>query len=88
MDKYLCNFEVMLIVIDGKDIFVVIGVGDVLELEYDVVVIGLGGNYVLVVVWGLMLVDLDVEGVVCQVMVIVVDICVYINGNLMVEVLG
>lgn len=77
----------MLIVIDGVDFLVIIGVGDVLEFEYDVIVIGFGGNFVLVVVCGMMDSDKFVEEIVWVVMVIVVDICVYMNGCLMVEMI-
>lgn len=88
IDKYLQKLEVMLIVSDGKDLLVIIGVGDVLEPEHDVIVIGLGGNYALVVGWVLMDSDFSAEEIVCCVMVIAVDICVYINGKLMVESIG
>ena len=35
-DKYLQKLEAMLIVTDGKDLFVITGAGDVLEPEHDV----------------------------------------------------
>jgi ATP-dependent HslUV protease, peptidase subunit HslV len=47
MDKYLRNLEAMLIVTDGRDIFIITGAGDVLEPEHDVAAIGSGGNYAL-----------------------------------------
>lgn len=86
MDKYLRNLEAMLIVTDGRDIYVVTGAGDVLEPEHDVAAIGSGGNYALAAARGLMESALDAEGVARRAMAIAADICVYTNGNLTVEV--
>ena len=47
MDKYLRNLEAMLIVTDGKALFVLTGAGDVLEPEGGIAAIGSGGNYAL-----------------------------------------
>jgi ATP-dependent HslUV protease subunit HslV len=46
-DKYLQKLEAMLIVTDGRDLYVITGAGDVLEPEHDVAAIGSGGNYAL-----------------------------------------
>ena len=54
MDKYLRNLEAMLIVTDGRDLFVITGAGDVLEPEHDVAAIGSGGNFALAAARGLM----------------------------------
>ena len=43
-DKYLQKLEAMLIVTDGRDLFVITGAGDVLEPEHDIAAIGSGGN--------------------------------------------
>ncbi|MFZ1663145.1 MAG: ATP-dependent protease subunit HslV [Paracoccaceae bacterium] len=88
MDKYLRNLEAMLIVTDGKDLFVITGAGDVLETEHDVAAIGSGGNYALAAARGLMTTDLDAEEIARRAMAIAADICVYTNGNLTVEVIG
>ena len=61
MDKYLRNLEAMLIVTDGRDLFVITGAGDVLEPEHDVAAIGSGGNYALAAARGLMTTDLSAE---------------------------
>lgn len=84
-DKYLQKLEAMLIVSDGKDIFVITGAGDVLEPEHDVAAIGSGGNYALAAARGLMDSDRDAEAVARDAMAIASDICVYTNGNLTVE---
>ncbi|OOY13812.1 MAG: ATP-dependent protease subunit HslV [Rhodobacteraceae bacterium] len=88
MDKYLRNLEAMLIVTDGKDLFVLTGAGDVLEPEHDIAAIGSGGNYALAAARGLMETDLDAEQVARRAMAIAADICVYTNGNLTVETIG
>ncbi|WP_457650815.1 ATP-dependent protease subunit HslV [Profundibacter sp.] len=84
-DKYLQKLEAMLIVSDGKDIFVITGAGDVLEPEFDVTAIGSGGNYALAAARALMDTDLTAEEIARKAMAIAADICVYTNGNLTVE---
>ncbi len=88
MDKYLKNLEAMLIVTDGKDLFVITGAGDVLEPEHDVTAIGSGGNYALAAARALMDTKLSAEEVARKAMAIASDICVYTNGNLTVEEIG
>ena len=85
MDKYLRNLEAMLIVTDGKALFVITGAGDVLEPEHDVAAIGSGGNFALAAARGLMASDLSAEQVARKAMAIAADICVYTNCNLTVE---
>ena len=85
MDKYLKNLEAMLIVTDGKDLFIITGAGDVLEPEHDVASIGSGGNYALAAARALMGTKKDAETVAREAMAIAADICVYTNGNLTVE---
>lgn len=77
----------MLIVVDVEVIFLFIGVGDVFEFEDGVIVVGFGGNFVLFVVCVLMDYEDDLEVIVCKVMEIVVWICVYINDNLIIEII-
>ena len=87
-DKYLKNLEAMLIVTDGKDLFVVTGAGDVLEPEHDVAAIGSGGNFALAAARAMMDSDKDAETVARDAMAIAAEICVYTNGNLTVETIG
>ena len=84
-DKYLQKLEAMLIVSDGKDIFVITGAGDVLEPEHNVAAIGSGGNYALAAARAMMDSDRTAEQVARDAMAIAADICVYTNGNLTVE---
>ncbi|SDW12809.1 ATP-dependent protease subunit HslV [Roseicitreum antarcticum] len=84
-DKYLQKLEAMLIVTDGRDMFVITGAGDVLEPEHDIAAIGSGGNFALAAARGLMETDMDAENVARKAMAIASDICVYTNGNLTIE---
>ncbi len=84
-DKYLQKLEAMLIVSDGRDLYVITGAGDVLEPEHDVTAIGSGGNYALAAARGMMDSDRDAEQIARAAMAIAADICVYTNGNLTVE---
>jgi len=85
-DKYLRNLEAMLIVTDGHDLLVLTGAGDVLEPEHDVAAIGSGGNYALAAARALMdQDDLDAETIARKAMAIAAEICVYTNGNVVVE---
>ena len=84
-DKYLQKLEAMLIVTDGKDLFVITGAGDVLEPEHDVTAIGSGGNFALAAARSLMEGDSTAEEIARRAMSIASDICVYTNGKLTVE---
>lgn len=85
MDKYLRNLEAMLIVTDGKDLFVITGAGDVLEPEHNIAAIGSGGNFALAAARGLYDTDLDADAIARKAMSIAAEICVYTNGNITVE---
>lgn len=87
-DKYLQKLEAMLIVSDGKDIFVITGAGDVLEPEHDVTAIGSGGNYALAAARAMMDTDKSAEDVARAAMAIAADICVYTNGRLTIETIS
>ena len=84
-DKYLQKLEAMLIVTDGQHLMVITGAGDVLEPEHDVTAIGSGGNYALAAARGMMNSEDDAETIARNAMAIAADICVYTNGNLIVE---
>ncbi|MEM6439688.1 MAG: HslU--HslV peptidase proteolytic subunit, partial [Pseudomonadota bacterium] len=84
-DKYLRNLEAMLIVTDGRDLFIITGAGDVLEPEHDVAAIGSGGNFALAAARGLMAGEGSAEEIARGAMAIAADICVFTNGSLTVE---
>ena len=87
-DKYLQKLEAMLIVTDGRDLYVITGAGDVLKPEDDVAAIGSGGNYALAAARALIDSEMSAEAIARRAMEIAADICVYTNGNLTVERIG
>ena len=84
-DKYLRNLEAMIIVTDGKDLFIITGAGDVLEPEHDIAAIGSGGNFALAAARALIPSDKTAEEIAKEAIKIAADICVYTNGRLTVE---
>jgi ATP-dependent HslUV protease subunit HslV len=92
-DKYLRNLEAMLIVTDGATLLVVTGAGDVLEPEGGIAAIGSGGNYALAAARAMADADAgsggrDAEATARRALEIAAGICVYTNGNMLVEVIG
>ena len=91
-DKYLRNLEAMLIVTDGATLLVVTGAGDVLEPEGGIAAIGSGGNYALAAARAMADVDAeaggrDAEATARRALEIAAGICVYTNGNMVVEMI-
>ncbi|MGV0816760.1 ATP-dependent protease subunit HslV [Martelella sp. AMO21009] len=86
-DKYLRNLEAMMLVADKDITLAVTGNGDVLEPEQGVMAIGSGGNYALSAALALMDSDKPAEDVARRAMEIASQICVYTNGNIIVETL-
>ncbi len=88
MDKYLRNLEAMLIVTDGKDLFVITGAGDVLEPEHGVAAIGSGGNFALAAARAMSDSEKSAEEIARRALEIASEICVYTNGNVTVETIS
>ena len=84
-DKYLRNLEAMIIVTDGKNLFIITGAGDVLEPEHNVAAIGSGGNYALAAARALMTSEKSAEEIAKAAIKIASDICVYTNENMTIE---
>ncbi|MAZ17555.1 MAG: HslU--HslV peptidase proteolytic subunit [Ahrensia sp.] len=84
-DKYLRNLEAMMLVADKSISLCVTGNGDVLEPEEGVMAIGSGGNDALAAARALIDTDMDAEAIARRAMKIASDICVYTNGNVIVE---
>ena len=84
-DKYLRNLEAMIIVTDGRDLFIITGAGDVLEPENNIAAIGSGGNYALAAPRALMATDKTSEEIAKEAIQIASEICVYTNGNMTIE---
>ena len=86
-DKYLRNLEAMMLVADKDVSLCITGNGDVLEPEHGVMAIGSGGNYALAAARALADSDLSAEEIARKAMEIASEICIYTNGNVIVETL-
>src|SRR3954449_11053155 len=85
-DRYLRRLEAMMAVADKDRSFTLSGNGDVLEPEDGVIGIGSGGNYALAAARPRLAVDgLDAEEIARRAMRIASEICVYTNGNIILE---
>ena len=88
-DRYLRRLEAMMLVADAGTALVLTGNGDVLEPEMRehgcVAAIGSGGNYALAAGIALLDTDRDAEAIARRAMAIAADICVYTNGQLVIE---
>jgi len=85
-DRYLRRLEAMMAVADKDVSLVLTGTGDVLEPEDGIIGIGSGGNYALSAARALIDIDgMDAEAIARKAMKIAAGICVYTNGNVIVE---
>jgi ATP-dependent HslUV protease subunit HslV len=85
-DRYLRRLEALMAVADKDRSFTLTGNGDVLEPEDGVIAIGSGGNYALAAARALMAIpDLSAEEIARRAMKIAAEICVYTNGNVIIE---
>ena len=91
-DRYLRKLEAMMLVADKEVGLVLTGTGDVLEPEAtpdgSVIAIGSGGNYALSAGRALLPLMGDPEAIVRRSLEIAAEICVYTNGNVIVESVG
>ncbi len=87
MDKQLRNLEAMMLASDGDKMFMISGVGDVLEPEGDVLAIGSGGNFARAAATAYLDADVswDAEEIAKKSMKIASDMCVYTNDHLTIE---
>jgi ATP-dependent HslUV protease subunit HslV len=87
-DRYLRRLEALLAVADKDRSLLLTGQGDVLEPEDSVIGIGSGGNYALSAARALMTVEgLTAEETARRAMKVAASICVYTNGNFVMETL-
>ena len=85
-DRYLRRLEAMMAVADKDVSLVLTGTGDVLEPESGLMGIGSGGNYALSAARALIdRDDMDAEAIARKSLEIAAEICVYTNGNIIVE---
>jgi ATP-dependent HslUV protease subunit HslV len=85
-DRYLRRLEALLGVAYNKRSLLLTGQGDVLEPEDAIIGIGSGGNYALAAARALSPIEgLSAEEICRRAMKIAGDICVYTNGNIVLE---
>ena len=85
-DRYLRRLEAMMAVADKSHSYTLTGNGDVLEPEDGVIAIGSGGNFALSAALALIDVPgLTAEDIARKSLAIASRICVYTNGNIIVE---
>lgn len=85
-DRALRKLEAILIVADKKASFLITGTGDVVRMDDDILATGSGGNYALSAARALYEnTDLSAADIVKKSLKIASDICVYTNGNHVVE---
>lgn len=89
MDKQLRNLEAMMIASDGVKMFLISGVGDVLEPQGDTLAIGSGGDYARSAAEAYLdsKVDLSAEEIAKKSVKIASEICIYTNSNIITEVI-
>jgi ATP-dependent HslUV protease subunit HslV len=84
-DRYLRRLEAMMLVADRQVGLVLSGTGDVLEPEGGIMGIGSGGMYALAAARALADTQADAEAMVRKGLAIAAEICVYTNGNVVLE---
>lgn len=85
-DKVVRKLEAMLIVADKDGLYVISGVGDVIEPDGDACAIGSGGNYALAAARALLKeTDLSAKEIAYKSLKIASELCVFTNDNIVVE---
>ena len=87
-DKYLRRLEAMLLVADARTMLLIGGTGDVIEPDDGILGIGSGGPYAQAAAKALARhSDLSAREIATRAMEIAGEICVFTNGNIVVETL-
>ncbi len=85
-DKVVRKLEAMLIVADKEGMYLLSGVGDVIEPDGDACAIGSGGNYALAAARALLKeTDLSAAEIAYKSLKIASELCVFTNDNIVVE---
>lgn len=88
-DRMLRRLEALLAVADSQHSLIISGTGDVIEPEDSVMSIGSGGNFATAAARALIEnTDMPAEDIVRKGLQIAGDICVYTNGNVVIESLA
>src|SRR5689334_22985380 len=85
-DRALRRLEAMMLVADARGMYLLSGTGDLIEPDDGVMGIGSGGPYALAAARALVKHStLDARAIVEHAMAIAADICIYTNGQLVIE---
>lgn len=85
-DRAMSKLEAMMIVADKNEMYLLSGIGDVIEPEGGVCAIGSGGNYALAAAKALYNnTDMSAREIAEKSLLIASEICVFTNGNLTIE---
>ncbi len=85
-DKALRQLEALLIVADKNELLIVSGTGEVIDPDDGIAAIGSGGMYALAAAKAMLqTTELSAKEIAEKALHIASDICVYTNGNVMVE---
>lgn len=85
-DRYLRKLEAMMIVADGKEMYIMTGTGDVVEPQSGVAAIGSGGPFAQAAAIALAEnTELSPVQIVEKALHIAANICIYTNDNLIIE---
>jgi len=86
MDRAMRKLEAMLLCADKENLMLISGTGEVIEPDDGVLAIGSGGNYALAAARALLQnTDLPAPEIARKALEIASEICVYTNGNIIVE---
>ncbi|MGI6284887.1 ATP-dependent protease subunit HslV [Neomoorella humiferrea] len=86
MDRYLRRLEALLVVADREHLLVISGNGEIVEPDDGVAAIGSGGPYALAAARALLKhTDLEAGAIAREALAIAASICIYTNGNIIVE---
>ena len=86
MDRAMRKLEAMLLCADKDNLMLISGTGEVIEPDDGVLAIGSGGNYALAAARALVAnTDLPAPEIARKALEIASEICVYTNGNIIVE---
>ena len=86
MDRAMRKLEALLLCADQDNLMLISGTGEVIEPDEGIAAIGSGGNYALAAARALVQnTDLSAADIAEKALKIASDICVYTNGNIIVE---
>ena len=88
-DRSLRQLQAMMIVSDGKKIYLISGTGDVVDPERDAIGIGSGGNFALAAALAYLDTgaDLSAEEIARKSVEVAATLCIYTNDSIITEVL-